>query len=81
MGNLLQGLGLSIAVIDEEFLEQLNVIIQENIHKPDLDVQHLAESMNMSKSTLYRKNSGVSNLAPNELPPEKSSGAVNRGAL
>jgi hypothetical protein len=44
-------------------------------------MQHLAESMNMSKSTLYRKNSGVSNLTPNELPPEKSSGAVNRGAL
>jgi two-component system cell cycle response regulator len=52
---------------DESFLEKLNAIINKNLTNVDLDVEHLAEIMNMSRPTLYRKIKAISNLTPNEL--------------
>jgi len=52
---------------DEQFLEHLNNIIDEHIENTDLDVEHLARIMNMSRPTLYRKIKGISNLTPHEL--------------
>ncbi len=52
---------------DEEFLEQLNDIIYENIENAELDVEQLAKKMNMSRPTFYRKIKVVSDLTPNEL--------------
>lgn len=52
---------------DEGFLEKLNAIINKNLTNVNLDVEHLAEIMNMSRPTLYRKIKAISNLTPNEL--------------
>lgn len=52
---------------DEEFLDQLNNIIYENIENTELDVEQLAKMMNMSRPTFYRKIKMVSDLTPNEL--------------
>ena len=52
---------------DESFLEKLNEAIYKNIADADLNVDHLAEIMNMSRPTLYRKIKAISNLTPNEL--------------
>lgn len=52
---------------DENFLEKLNEAVNRNIANIDLDVEHLADSMNMSKPTLYRKIKAISNLTPHEL--------------
>ncbi|HTN38962.1 MAG TPA: response regulator [Arachidicoccus sp.] len=52
---------------DEQFLENLNEVIQKNIKNQELYVQFLAKSMNMSRATLFRKIKGVCNLTPNEL--------------
>jgi signal transduction histidine kinase/ligand-binding sensor domain-containing protein/DNA-binding response OmpR family regulator len=52
---------------DKLFLEKLNNIILDNMAEADLDVNKLAEVMNMSKPTLYRKIKAISNLSPNEL--------------
>src|ERR1700712_3015401 len=52
---------------DEQFLEELNNIIYENIENADLDIEHLAKMMNMSRPTFYRKIKVVSDLTPNEL--------------
>jgi len=52
---------------DEEFLDQLNNIICENIENAELDVEQLAKKMNMSRPTSYRKIKVVSDLTPNEL--------------
>lgn len=52
---------------DEEFLEQLNHHIYENIENTELDVEQLAKMMNMSRPTFYRKIKVVSDLTPNEL--------------
>jgi two-component system, cell cycle response regulator len=52
---------------DEVFLEHLHEVIQQNLENPDLDVEHLAKQMNMSRPTLYRKIKAISDLTPNEL--------------
>jgi ligand-binding sensor domain-containing protein/signal transduction histidine kinase/DNA-binding response OmpR family regulator len=52
---------------DEQFLKKLDGAIYENIADTELNVEHLAEIMNMSRPTLYRKIKAISNLTPNEL--------------
>lgn len=52
---------------DESFLEKLNETIYNNITNVNLDVEHLADIMNMSRPTLYRKIKSISDLTPNEL--------------
>jgi ligand-binding sensor domain-containing protein/signal transduction histidine kinase/DNA-binding response OmpR family regulator len=52
---------------DESFLDKLNSVIYKNIQNADLDVEHIANFMNMSKPTLYRKVKAISNLTINEL--------------
>lgn len=52
---------------DEQFLERIQQIIDKDMSNPDLDVDHLAKYMNMSRPTLYRKIKFISNLSPNEL--------------
>ena len=52
---------------DEQFLEKLNEAIIQNIENIDLSVDQLADYMNMSRATLYRKIKAISDLTPNEL--------------
>ncbi|WEK37038.1 MAG: two-component regulator propeller domain-containing protein [Candidatus Pseudobacter hemicellulosilyticus] len=52
---------------DEDFLERLNTVILEHLDNSELDVQQLAELLNMSRPTLYRKIKSISNLSPNEI--------------
>ena len=53
--------------MDEEFLEKMNHFIVKHISDADLDVDHLAMAMNMSRATFYRKVKSISNLSPNEM--------------
>ncbi len=52
---------------DEAFLGKIDEAILKNIAEPDLSVDHLADIVNMSRTTLYRKIKAISNLTPNEL--------------
>jgi Response regulators consisting of a CheY-like receiver domain and a winged-helix DNA-binding domain len=52
---------------DEQFLEKLNDAIYRNIENIELSVDQLADFMNMSRATLYRKIKAISDLTPNEL--------------
>ncbi len=52
---------------DESFLEKLNDIILKHIADINLDVEMIAEQMNLSRPTLYRKINALSNLTPNDL--------------
>lgn len=52
---------------DETFLDKLNTVIFNNIQDTALDVEQIANQMNMSKPTLYRKIKALSNLTINEL--------------
>lgn len=58
---------LSLATEDKTFIASLDKKIDENLKDPDLNVEKLANHMNMSRSTLYRKIKEISNLSPNEL--------------
>ncbi|TRX21267.1 response regulator [Flavobacterium franklandianum] len=53
--------------VDEKFIKKLDEIIIRNISDSNLSVDTLAENMNMSRSTLYRKINSISNLSPNDL--------------
>ncbi|MBV9987338.1 MAG: response regulator [Chitinophagaceae bacterium] len=59
--------GIAHSQADKQFIEKLNGVIEDNIMKFDLEVQHLSKLMNMSRPTLYRKIKALSNLTPNEL--------------
>lgn len=52
---------------DKLFLEKINEIIEENLTNENLDVEHLARLLNMSRPTLYRKIEAISDLTPNDL--------------
>jgi two-component system, cell cycle response regulator len=52
---------------DETFLETLHETINRNLEDTDLDVEKLAQIMNMSRITLYRKIKAISVLTPIEL--------------
>lgn len=53
--------------MDELFLENLNDTIHKNLEDTELDVEKLAQIMNMSRITLYRKIKAISVLTPVEL--------------
>ncbi|MGY4385840.1 ligand-binding sensor domain-containing protein/AraC-like DNA-binding protein [Pedobacter sp. UYP24] len=52
---------------DQALLNKLNDYIHQNLSNTNLDVDLLAESLNMSRATFYRKIKAISNLTPNEL--------------
>jgi two-component system cell cycle response regulator len=70
---------------DEIFLGKLQDTINKNIDNPDLDVERLAENMNVSRPTLYRKIKSISDLSPNELINvarlKKAAELLNQGVL
>lgn len=53
--------------IDEQFLATAIEIIQNHIDKPDFDISILAQSLNVSKSSLYRKIKSMTGLFPLEF--------------
>jgi ligand-binding sensor domain-containing protein/signal transduction histidine kinase/DNA-binding response OmpR family regulator len=58
---------IAISKTDKQFIERLESTILDRIGDDRLDTEALAELMNMSRSTLFRKIKGISNLTPNEL--------------
>lgn len=57
----------TVASDDEKFLYKLNLTISSNLSNLNLDVDLLAELLNMSRSTLYRRIKTLSDLTINEL--------------
>lgn len=52
---------------DEIFLRKLDDFIQKNLDDVNLDIDQLADFMNMSRPTFYRKIKALSSLSPKEL--------------
>ncbi|WP_342333127.1 response regulator [Pedobacter sp. FW305-3-2-15-E-R2A2] len=52
---------------DETFLKKLDEHIRKNIKDPNIDIDQLADHMNMSRPTFYRKVKSLSSLSPKEL--------------
>ncbi len=53
--------------IDRKMIEKMNSYIMENLSNPELSVESLADRMNMSLSTLYRKVKSTTSLSPNDF--------------
>jgi DNA-binding response OmpR family regulator len=52
---------------DEQLLEQLNTVVLDHIEDSDMDVEHLAKYLNMSRPTLYRRLKEITDMTPNDL--------------
>jgi DNA-binding response OmpR family regulator len=52
---------------DEAFLKKLDEYVRKNIKDPNMDIDQLADHMNMSRPTFYRKIKSLSSLSPKEL--------------
>lgn len=57
---------ITTTVADKEFLNKLRDTIYQNISNSDLKIEDIAESLNMSRASFYRKIKGVLDLSPNE---------------
>lgn len=52
---------------DEAFIQQLSQYIHENMGKKNLSVDDLADHVNMSRATFYRKLKSISKLSPKDF--------------
>ncbi|PXV66356.1 two component regulator with propeller domain [Dysgonomonas alginatilytica] len=57
----------SLNKIDNEFIAKITSIIEENLDSDKIDVAFIADKMNMSHSTLYRKVKALSGISVNEF--------------
>lgn len=57
----------SLSKIDNEFIEKITSIIEQNLDSDKVDIGFIADKMNMSHSTLYRKIKALSGLSANEF--------------
>lgn len=62
--NSAKGTGLN--KLDLKFLEKMNEIIAEAIENEDFSIDILAQNLNMSRSSFYRKITAVTGMSPNE---------------
>jgi len=52
---------------DNEFLSRMNRLIEENFSNPDLNVNFLADKLNISRSGLFAKIKTLADITPNEM--------------
>lgn len=53
--------------VDRQFIEQVKELVRSEMDDDDFNVDHLAESMNMSRSSFHRKIKGLTGLTPGEF--------------
>ena len=58
---------IALTKADEIFLGKVTDIIHKNLQNTEFNADHLAEALNMSRSSLYRKIKGISELSPNDF--------------
>lgn len=61
---LIPAQSLASSPLDDRFLQQLNAYISENLTNEHLSVEMIADKMNMSNSSLYRKVKGIAGISP-----------------
>lgn len=58
---------INISKADEKFMQLAYEIIQRNMQNPYFSKEDLADELNLSRSSLYRKIKGVFGVSPNEF--------------
>jgi len=64
---LVQAGSIALNKSDEIFLNKATEAILKNIADPDFRVDQLADALSMSRSSLLRKITGISEFSPNEF--------------
>lgn len=57
----------SVSKLDKEFIDKVTSIIEEKLDSEHINIAYIAEKLNMSHSTLYRKIKALTNISVNEL--------------
>jgi AraC-like DNA-binding protein len=63
----LQPTKISVSAIDQEFLKDLQHVIDENLSEPEFNVDQLCRKLYMSHATLYRKIHALTGGTPTEF--------------
>ncbi|SMD33859.1 Two component regulator propeller [Reichenbachiella faecimaris] len=53
--------------LDQKFLDEITNLIEENISDPELSVNHICQSMGMSRTSLYHKLKSLVDMSPAEF--------------
>ncbi|WP_291959518.1 hybrid sensor histidine kinase/response regulator transcription factor [Maribacter sp.] len=53
--------------LDKTFMQKVLDYVNENLAEPNLNVEHLADDMSLSRSQLYRKIKAITGMTANEL--------------
>ncbi|MDH6341156.1 ligand-binding sensor domain-containing protein/signal transduction histidine kinase/DNA-binding response OmpR family regulator [Parabacteroides sp. PFB2-12] len=57
---------IAMTKADESFLKKLNELVMENMQNPDFNLDDMAGSLHMSRSSLNRKIKGILDMTPND---------------
>jgi len=63
----LQPTKMSVSKIDEEFVQELQEVIEKNLSEPEFNVEDMGKRLYMSRATLYRKIFALSGKTPSEF--------------
>jgi DNA-binding response OmpR family regulator/two-component sensor histidine kinase len=63
----LQPAKMSVSKVDEEFLNDLQTVINKNISDPEFNVEELCKALYIGRTTLYRKIQALSGATPTEF--------------
>jgi len=58
---------ISVSSLDEEFLKDLQKVIEKNLSDPEFSVEELGRKLYLSRATLYRKIQALSGESPNQF--------------
>lgn len=56
-----------LSLVDKEFLERFTSLVEDNMGRPDLDMEFLQAALGMSHSTLYRRLKNLTGMSGNEF--------------
>lgn len=57
----------SLTQLDNEFLQNITMLIEDNLESEKVDISYLSDKMFMSSSTLYRKVKALTGISTNEF--------------
>ena len=58
---------MTISDKDQEFLDQMEKVIEQNFSNPELSVDYLAAELGISRSGLFSKTKALTDVTPNEM--------------
>jgi signal transduction histidine kinase/DNA-binding response OmpR family regulator/ligand-binding sensor domain-containing protein len=64
---LLQPVEIAVSSMDQEFIKELQAMIEKNLSDPEFNVEALSKKLYMDRATLYRKITALTGESPTEF--------------